>query len=689
MTTTNNLRPELNAIRKTGFFVFFLVTSVWSHAVQAVPIKLSDFGSTFEENVLKVARDSTDPSTLGAYRWPFTVTEMSTLTFISDLKNLIVNGKSDNNKDVVITSGCNKREITGATKKCGDIYINISGILLGQNVYMRIVAEKRKGKIVDAYPTSTPAEEVLESDIAALNADRLTKLTYDSSNWNSIRNNLSVVIRNGIEVSICDKSEAWLFDGSNVVIRQLCPDSRYGLLQYDNGQPFLPQSEKYRALINSVSDKPSNQGRLHLLNVESGNCGLLLCPKANNAVLFDCGVVTGKGSDFFKVPEIVSVIPAKGISDGYVVNRAVDILVANNINKMDVVISHADNDHFSLIQRLLQHPSIAMSLSVNNVYLGTSIDQDSLDGRGVEITNLKSYLIDNATGIKYGDPGIDGNGLFQQLPRDSGPVGSTIGQKLSSYILASGGADTSSASDTLNSFCGTSNGVTFLAANEASETERIVSSDKAISGGQIKNAKSIVTKVGKVLLTADARTNALNKVGLSGAMNDVVVLTVPHHGSRGDTHRPAAWMDNLTSVKHLIYQAGSSNNHPERYTWDSTGFNAGVKITANYSNKASGLDSIGPKDEFFANTAIASESGNMKRSQRVDKSVYVSSTAGEIIIDDVFGTPMLNCLGTLGLENPTIIRTVAQAEWDNRDCLPDDYKTYLSGAGSPIPVARP
>lgn len=546
--------------------------------------------------------------------------------FISSLKTLI------NQSDPNITAS---KEI--------DIQGNLSVGGVDTFIYVKLYVGVTSSEITIAFPSDDAVEaKDLRGTVAEI--DRIKRaIEYDGTNWGTIKFSKPVwKTRIGANttktlISICTQhglafpdtslpatgrggattpgTTSLRFPTKNI---STCPPAgNTPFYDYLTGTPYDQFSDL--SLASRVGPRAgtgaSTEWRLHMFNVNSGNCSLLLCPGTQEAMIFDCGALTNRAVD--------------NITGNHrAVDRIESILAREtDINAIDVVISHGDKDHVNLLPDVFGLASVSGKL--RHVFMGANLSDSQL--RSV------APLVKTASGNVYETAKNSGDGaVMSTLVRparsattvsagtsfNKGRFSSDIDKTDNNWeavkTLLSGNTSTSTPS-----VCGGK--VRFLAANET-----LNSNDP---GSSQPNRQSVVAVIdNRVVLTADATAAPLRKAVANAGLSlpHPPILSVPHHGAATAPHFPSEWTT-WANPEYLIYQAGDQNGHPNVLTYDpSVGGVADLHGFSGYKNATELLALTPSKNVFFGKTVAADD--NFKTPVEISKQVFVTSDTGELVI---------------------------------------------------------
>ena len=275
----------------------------------------------------------------------------------------------------------------------------------------------------------------------------------------------------------------------------------------------------------TITAKEENELRIHHLPVGAGTCTLVECPGKNaNNMLIDCGS-TGGTTRKFEPEEVIKYI-SENIPSFYE-------------NPPDVMISHADADHYNYVDDVLN------KTDVNSVWLGGQQRKyDELDKKN----NFKRWM---------------------NLQEEKKKVVSKF-----PYHWHNGGKPLNSVS------CGSAD-VFVLTVNSSIRFDE----DKDCDDDEIKNGNSLVLSINYGNFTAVFPGDAEGSTELQAIKNyktnnntslDVDLLSASHHGASthgsngmdyedGDEYiiepTPSKWHD-ITKPEIVIYSAGTKYLHP-------------------------------------------------------------------------------------------------------------------------------
>jgi beta-lactamase superfamily II metal-dependent hydrolase len=677
-------------LRRDIKLVIFFVTALLQIEARAIEV---NFDTDFADKIRAQAHDNTAAAASG-YLWPFSGDEMND-AFIVDLKALVTLAAA--------------REDSISSR-----IITLNGILSGQSISMPVkVNAKRAGS----------AASVRNLQVNIKNTDRETSLSaaendarytaISSSNWSTVRRSLPVRVNNsGVKLSLCGYKRVSVYNSATDAVETVtfCPDGNTHEFNFASGTPY--GEIRPDTFINRIGALGAGW-RLHMLNVNSGNCAVLLCLAggAADAMIFDCGETTkGKGSSALRLKPAVS---GGTKFDNYVTARVRQILREANVQNIDLVISHVDRDHTSNLELLARETTFTDK--IRNVYLGGSLKRLNFDDGGLYFRLTQIFRQSQAaTGT-----GTEERRLFahkQNIADGSyvnhSPRTPTAGPGPSLSVSAAKGFTSNTENNlpggdtgvlnwtevntSLQNHSGACNGkVKFLAANEEESTGK--AADKREKDAKVINGRSIIAQIdNRVVLTADATKKALDRAA-AALDSDVTLFTVPHHGSRVLTHRPGAWMTKaLAQAKQLVYQAGDDHGHPEMDTWigSVTGYKikeppapaAGEDDFTNisersfYSNSTQLIGLGVNKDVYFGNAAQGNNQiqANNKVALETGKAVYVTSDTGELVITagTEEGSTDIKCVGPFAFGGgnrrlaPGATYDQAKALNDNNHCIP-------------------
>ena len=233
----------------------------------------------------------------------------------------------------------------------------------------------------------------------------------------------------------------------------------------------------------ALADRRPDELRIHYLNVGHGMCVVVECPQSVPIVV-DCGTLGGDNSS--------AILAVRDILDG-------------TTGLPNIVVSHADRDHYSLI------PKVFEGYQVSQIWLGGSAQDYSRD--------MGPWIENQLAG---------GAELHHELDRDYFNQGNPIGDNLS---------------------CGLAS--TYILTVNSGRTKNDMS---LVLGIQYGDFSAIFAGDASGLTEQQAIENLQGEV-------DATVLTASAHGSRTHRSNSAEWAA-ATSPEVVIYSAGLKFGHP-------------------------------------------------------------------------------------------------------------------------------
>jgi len=633
------------------------------------------FSTNFEDNVRNIAFERSDgkPIPFQRYLWQVSQDDMND-AFFTSLQALITQGIAD---DPTVTAQIDEEANE-------DVSFDIRGELTfgGSStfIYTRITADLDSNReIENAYPSSVQVRGLNINDTKE-NIDRAraaieyvpSNSTSGDDNWEDIRFSKPLYLSDNslfnvanMLISVCSAQRIDFPDTSRPPNPTRAETSATqgtqdeGELKYNstsiricptpNGIDYTTGVEFRIANFSSMAPNAKSGWNLHLFNVDSGNCGLLICEDRSEAVIFDCGRTTNKSDDVFTGKPLP-------------VSRIGDLLEKYSTEQVDLVISHKDRDHVSLLKKIFELDAFENGgTELRNVFAGAT---------KAEVRSISEYILKNAKGYVFLTPNKNA-GEIQWRPlrvsrSQTSPLllsGTYIGGLSSDTrenhnnwqavknFLQSGSLPTNLGLTNSVAPCG---GIVELLA--ANETRRYLSDQDELDSQMQQldaqrrdplesrgdNTRSIVALIdGQVILTADATTTPLRRAVINAGNARPEFLTVPHHGSSRAQHFPEEWTSWVSS-EHLIYQAGDQHGHPreESFVNPTSDMELSAPGFTGYEAKVTG-NKASPSEVYFVNGS----GNNTKRPRSTTKNVYITSEMGELMIA---ADGSIQCLGPFG-----------------------------------------
>ncbi len=277
---------------------------------------------------------------------------------------------------------------------------------------------------------------------------------------------------------------------------------RWHEVRLDNGEPGFV-SKSWTRVVRALGARQQNELRVHFLNVGAGTCTIVECPGANNPppMIVDCGSMGGTVDDM----------------DRDTARTYIQGILSRHSTAPNLVLSHADRDHYGWIATVLQ------GTQIQNIWQGGVSGEYTADGFP---TWLADQTANRATAHRDSD-------IPANFHNDEDPIGADLS-------------------------CGDAS-VFVLTVNT----------------GSSKNAQSLVLEIRYedfgATLTGDAegRTERQARDNFDGNVK-TTVLSGSHHGARTHSSNSVSWAA-ATSPEVVIFSAGRRFGHPQcnavnRYT---------------------------------------------------------------------------------------------------------------------------
>ena len=319
----------------------------------------------------------------------------------------------------------------------------------------------------------------------------LLVLSFSASSWAQQRVTPSDRVTNNINIrqepSGKSQSVGKLFKGQSLEFIESVP-RWYKVRLEAGGIGFV--SKSWSTLVTGLLPREFDELRIHFLNIGTGTCTVVECPGENaSPMIIDCGSLA-EG--------------ANGLNEDQVKKRIKELLDKHTA-KPNVVFSHGDKDHYSLI------PLVLNDIQAQHIWLGG--DEDNYKGE------FPNWLATQTTG---------GAVVHKELPLNWHNGGSSLESELS---------------------CGLAS--TFVL---------------TVNSGSTKNGNSLVLSIDygdfTAIFTGDAvgvtETKAMQN--FSGALK-ATILTGSHHGASTKRSNHADWVE-ATSPNVVIYSSGEKYGHP-------------------------------------------------------------------------------------------------------------------------------
>jgi competence protein ComEC len=262
----------------------------------------------------------------------------------------------------------------------------------------------------------------------------------------------------------------------------LLPNGRHGFV-----------SKSFTTVVHDLAPRKPDELRIHFLNVGAGTCTLVECPGATDPppMIVDCGALAGTAADMKKAD-------ARTYVQG---------ILASHGAAPNLVISHADRDHYGWISEVLR------GTQVQNIWLGG-------DPNGYTADNFPTWIA-----------GEKANGASVHANEAAGfhNSGSPMGTALS---------------------CG--DAATFIL---------------TVNTGLSTNSKSLILAIDyedfSVTFTGDAEgvTEQSARANSDEAVQ-TTVLSGSHHGARTHGSNSPEWAE-ATSPDVVVFSAGRKFGHPQ------------------------------------------------------------------------------------------------------------------------------
>jgi competence protein ComEC len=261
-------------------------------------------------------------------------------------------------------------------------------------------------------------------------------------------------------------------------------------------------SKSWTTVTHAVTDRAEDQLRIHHLSIGTGSCAIVECPGTNAPpMIVDCGSIGQTGDD----------LTVDGAA-AYIQN----VLARHSVGP-NVVLSHADRDHYSHI------PTVLADIQAENIWLGGQTADYSSD-------DFLEWLEEQRDG---GANILDETKLPPNFSNNGEPIGPTLG-------------------------CGAANAYVLT-----------------VNTGADKNTNSLVLMLEYHEFTAVFSGDAEGLTEQQAIDNfdgnvKATVMTGSHHGARTKGSNSPAWAE-ATAPDVMVYSAGEKFSHPtctavERFT---------------------------------------------------------------------------------------------------------------------------
>ncbi|GAB4198702.1 MAG: hypothetical protein Tsb002_33810 [Wenzhouxiangellaceae bacterium] len=309
--------------------------------------------------------------------------------------------------------------------------------------------------------------------------------------------------------------------------------------------------------LKKLEPKSPSDLRLHVYDVGPGNCLLVECPNASKAMLVDCGSTDRarvRGVGEFKIGGVVEPVPQ-------FLSPMFDVL--KNVNVVDVVLTHGDEDHYNLLDFIFfkQYDGKPdMLAKIGNIYAGGNflsygiIRKKRTTGNQIVSTPVPvladklANLLPTSISAKLHAMGETNATPYKiKVIAGSPPVmtETPVQPITTSTSISCGGATTK-----------------ILAINEGSNwsltnPQSMVLSLKYPAGANEK----------KIILPGDATQEPLLKAKDLSEAKNIDILVAPHHGSAREGSDNQSWVDEA-KPKYLILSHGNKHGHPAEVVYD-------------------------------------------------------------------------------------------------------------------------
>jgi hypothetical protein len=585
------------------------------------------------------------------------------------------------------------------------------------NMRVEVIRNSGANDILDAYPIGVPSTDIDTS-------------VHTEVEWKKRKLNLPALSIAGQRVSFCDKSSVAVTDPSSSdpsarARRVGVCDSGTGYYKFDEVNAEKAVLINTNTRFDLAEPKSDSELRLHVFNVGAGNCAILECPAktgkpgVSEAIILDCGV-QGKLKNTIKD------------ADEYIF-RDTFFNLLNTKTHFDMVTSHSDEDHYSILGEWYKGDDDFNNLfktKLRNTYMGGAMGgakgskSDIGKAFGYKINSFAQKMADIYQARKQGATPTAGD-IYLMDARTATPTTVEFvaptprggGTGAAPHLGATPGSTKELLNENvvdINIACGDAT-VKFLAANSVPDR---------LHNGRAEeiNSQSIITYIEfdgkKLLMAADAGGVSLEAAVKNAAspslptpidIQNLNLLSVPHHGSEADYHyhnhkentRTNGFNDKSliggqhnfqawVKPKNLLYQAGGAYHMPFDRSYYS--YKHAFPLAAGDST----LDSIAYKPEghkyfhFFSpgkkeygpggQTYSESETNppsnmNIRRRVEHDRAVYVSSDNGDIVVSIKKGQTMTtSCLGPFQRAG---LASKSQVNPQRFDSLYDAYNSSL------------
>lgn len=252
-------------------------------------------------------------------------------------------------------------------------------------------------------------------------------------------------------------------------------------------------SKSWTKVTHALAPRQEDELRIHHLDIGTGACAIVECPGANaSPMIVDCGSIGRTGDDL----------------TGDDAATYIQKILSNHTARPNVVLSHGDRDHYSLI------PTVLSGTQVGNIWLGGKTAEYNSDGFPAWLTAQRSG----------GANVVDETKLPPNWHNDAEPIGAPLS-------------------------CGTAS-VFVLTVNTGAE----------------KNSHSLVLLLEhhefSAIFSGDAEGTTEQQASDNFEQNvKVTVMTGSHHGARTKGSNGVNWASN-TAPDVMVYSAGEKFSHP-------------------------------------------------------------------------------------------------------------------------------
>ena len=258
-------------------------------------------------------------------------------------------------------------------------------------------------------------------------------------------------------------------------------------------------SRRWTSVVRNLPERKTDEMRIHFLSVGAGTCTVVECPGSNaNPLVYDCGSNDGRGGLALSETET---------------KRKIASILDQHAAKPDIIASHGDRDHYSLMARVLD------DIQARSVWMGGK--SSSFDNFGFP-TWIWRQEQGGATVHKD---------LGRHFHNDEEPLGNRLQCGLADvYILTNSSHDTNQGNDP-------DNADTLMLMIEYGDFSTIFSGD------------------------AEGETE-LQSIRNFGDTLKTTVLMGSHHGASSHRSNSSIWAD-ATKPDVVVFSAGTKYGHPK------------------------------------------------------------------------------------------------------------------------------